>query len=131
MLIEGKKRHIRKASCFARVLEVYDFSLDIEVRPDTASQCIQHEDGSFLITLQAGLCKHWETVHIAHEMVHLRQFKHDQLREDGPFVWWKGEKFIQPEYMSDEYFLSPWEMEARGMEDWLAHKWSIRKNELH
>jgi hypothetical protein len=132
MQIKGKKRFVRKAVCFASALEVHGFSLSISLS-DEGSSCAMAEDGTFHIAILKGLTRFEETEHLAHEMVHLRQYKHGHLIgacDEGVTVW-KGQKYFPVEYMSDDYFLSPWEMEARALEGWLVHKWETRQRELH
>lgn len=136
MKVEGPKWLVERVICFARALDVYGFDLKI-TRKQKSSECSRKPDGSFVINIQKDLTKkHWAytaTEHLAHEMVHLRQYKHDTLVGDCDenVTYWKGEPYLPVRYMSDEYFLSPWEMEARALEDWLVHKWETRKSELH
>ena len=133
MKLKGKKRFLKRAVVFARALGVFEFKLTVTNSPEP-SFCQKHVDGSFTINVSS-VCesKYEETVHLAHEMVHLRQYKHDQLigECDEGITIWEGENYLPVEYMSDDYFLSPWEMEARALEDWLVHKWESRKRELH
>jgi hypothetical protein len=132
MQIKGKKRLVRKAACFAKALGVFQFSLTIIESDEPASYCQRMEDGSFVIAMSPNAGKYWETRYLAHEMVHLRQYKHDDLRTFPDHFEWKGERFFEPEFLSDDYFLAPWEMEARALEAWLVHKWETREDErLH
>jgi hypothetical protein len=133
MKIEGKKKLIKRAVCFARALGVNDFSLTIKVdETEKAGFCHLKEDGSFKIVIPSVTSMYWATRTLAHEMVHLRQFKHDELQYfDNGVIKWKGEKFHPTTYMEDDYYLSPWEVEARGLEDWLMMKWRKRDRELH
>jgi hypothetical protein len=52
-----------------------------------------------------------------HELVHIKQFIHDGLRFYPKAARWKGEKVHNPDYLE-----SPWEMEARAMEDVLIYR---------
>lgn len=131
MRIKGKKRHVSRATCFARALGIYDFTLRIKTSEKGYSYIESKKGGKHVIYLQEGIGKHLETEHIAHEMVHLKQHLTGDLRWDTYHYLWKGEKWFVPKYMSDDYFLVPWEMEARALESWLVHKWETRKSELH
>lgn len=131
MQIKGKKRLVKQAVVFARTLGVFDFTLKI-TRKQGYTECIRKPDGSFHINIVPA-DKYFEMVSLAHEMVHLKQYKRDELVGDceTEITYWKGEKHWPSQFMSDEYFLAPWEMEARALESWLVHKWETRKSELH
>lgn len=53
---------------------------------------------------------------LAHEMVHVKQYVSGELIDKGSHCIWKGKKFEQFEPASDDYFFSPWEVEAFGMQ---------------
>lgn len=53
---------------------------------------------------------------LAHEMVHARQYISGDLVDHGQHCSWKGTKYMEYEANSDEYFFSPWEVEAFGMQ---------------
>lgn len=129
MQIEGDKWLVKRAVCFARALNVYGFDLKITQEED-GSWCSRAENGSFRINIEPS-DRYWALRALAHEMVHLKQYKHDELIDVGEAYVWKGKNYHASAYMSDEYFLAPWEMEARALEAWLVHKWETRKNELH
>lgn len=131
MNIEGPKRLVKRAVFAAVLLGIkQDFTLFIVKGKE--SFCIRNEDGSYLIVVDKKVPKFFHTEIIAHEMVHLRQFLRGDLQEpEEGFVIWRGERMIEPPFMSDGYFLAPWEMEARALEDWITHRWENRKNELH
>jgi hypothetical protein len=52
---------------------------------------------------------------IFHEMTHVKQFMFDRLNMRGNCASWRGETY--PTDSPAAYFLSPWEMEARAMEE--------------
>lgn len=56
---------------------------------------------------------------IFHEMTHVKQFVKDQFIPTNNIVRWKGETFKMES--PEEYYLSPWEMEARAMEEALIY----------
>lgn len=53
---------------------------------------------------------------LAHEMVHVKQYSTGELVDKGKYCLWKGTKFDEFEPNSEEYFFSPWEVEAFGMQ---------------
>lgn len=53
---------------------------------------------------------------LAHEMVHVKQYVTGELVEKGKYCLWKGKKYSEFEPNSDDYFFSPWEVEAFGMQ---------------
>lgn len=54
---------------------------------------------------------------IFHEMTHVKQFVYDQFLPSNKEIRWKGQTFEANMSDSKAYFLSPWEMEARAMEE--------------
>lgn len=59
---------------------------------------------------------------IWHEMTHIKQFEQDGLYMSDELMMFKGERVTH-----DEYWLYPWEIEARGMELALDHYWKGKK----
>ena len=53
---------------------------------------------------------------LAHEMVHVRQYVTNELIDKGTYCIWRGKKYTEFEPNSDDYFFSPWEVEAFGMQ---------------
>jgi hypothetical protein len=53
---------------------------------------------------------------LAHEMVHVRQYSTNELIDHGKYCTWKGKKFKEFDPNTDDYFFSPWEIEAFGMQ---------------
>lgn len=53
---------------------------------------------------------------LAHEMVHVRQYQSGDLVDMGKACSWKGVHYEAFEEGSEEYFFSPWEVEAYGMQ---------------
>lgn len=53
---------------------------------------------------------------LAHEMVHVKQYVNGDLVDHGKYCSWKGQKYEEYEANSEDYFFSPWEVEAYGMQ---------------
>lgn len=56
---------------------------------------------------------------VAHEMVHVKQYCTGQMRDyvsDPKFVRWESERWVYEDENSEDYWLAPWEIEARGYE---------------
>lgn len=53
---------------------------------------------------------------LAHEMVHVKQYSRGELVDHGYYCSWHGKKYEEAELSSEEYFFSPWEVEAFGMQ---------------
>lgn len=53
---------------------------------------------------------------LAHEMVHAKQYFLGELVDYGSHVSWHGKKYQEFEPSSEDYFFSPWEVEAFGMQ---------------
>lgn len=56
------------------------------------------------------------TAVLAHEMVHVKQYVTGELVDHGTHCSWKGKAYKEYEADSEEYFFSPWEVEAYGMQ---------------
>lgn len=126
--INGKRKFVKRAKVFAKALGIdKDDALITIFYSDEGGQCVRYAEGGIVIFIPRGTNKYYETEVLAHEMVHARQFIRGELEEnaDGT-VLWKGEIFKEAEFMSDEYWHAPWEMEARALEAWLIHKWEKR-----
>ncbi len=125
MKIKGPKNLVKLAKFCADCLDISNFHLNIQYIKDDTSMCEINEDGSFDITIQGDLIDEEQTLkHVGHEMVHLRQFKHDELRQlNDTQVIWRDEVYTMYNPDEEEYFLSPWEMEARALEEWFVFRW--------
>lgn len=56
---------------------------------------------------------------LAHEMVHVKQYSSGQLRDYvnlDNFVRWESNRWTFEDEDSEDYWLAPWELEARGYE---------------
>lgn len=73
---------------------------------------------SFEISLAPSMKKREMIVAIAHEMVHVKQYARNELRDTrGSRIKWKGEFFEE----DIDYWLSPWERECMGYEHGLYY----------
>lgn len=61
---------------------------------------------------------------LAHELVHVRQHTEEGLEvlTDGTYSWKGDQGTWETEDEIDSYFLSPWELEARALQDWVVAK---------
>lgn len=71
----------------------------------------------FIVGLETGeeCCEDPLSV-LAHEMVHVKQYVTGELIDQGSHSNWKGSIHKEYEANSEEYFFSPWEIEAFGMQ---------------
>ena len=53
---------------------------------------------------------------LAHEMVHVKQYVKGELVDHGKYCSWHGNKYEEFECDSEDYYFSPWEVEAYGMQ---------------
>ncbi len=90
------------------------------------AECRTDENGNFLVLLNADLGwteKHFCEV-VGHELVHVKQYVHDGLdMGHSSTVKFRGQYYRN--HFEVEYWLSPWEIEARGYEAyfwWYANK---------
>lgn len=141
-----KTQELREAAeFFANLLMdprmVRNIQLDIErnSKLDVEGECCD-EDGNrnprwFTITLRDKKDDDDLVKTLAHEMVHVKQYAKNELakqlrvsRGNGfrLATKWKGEPWM-PKSKEDEYWDSPWEIEAYGREVGLYHKWVRHK----
>lgn len=82
---------------------------------------------TFLVVLEKGA---GSVEVLAHEMVHVAQYARGDLVDGNAHSIWKGEKFEASKVSSEQYYFSPWEVEAYGLSYGLTHLyWS--DHELH
>jgi hypothetical protein len=143
----ANKKLLQEAACFFahQLMDprmVRDIRLDICVskKHTTMGECIDEDNTRspryFTINLRNRPedCSLIRT--LAHEMVHVKQHAKNQLR-CGPQVFSRG-KYIptskwngsvwRPRSKECDYFDSPWEIEAYGLEESLCHKWDTRND---
>lgn len=62
---------------------------------------------------------------LAHEMVHLKQFALGELRMMSRCNKWKGKKWVEKSNELDDYYDTPWEIEAFGREEGLFLRFAL------
>ena len=53
---------------------------------------------------------------LAHEMVHVKQYVNGELIDYGQHCSWKGVDYREVEADTEDYYFSPWEVEAFGIQ---------------
>jgi hypothetical protein len=91
---------------------------------EESSYCSMDSYNNYDVIIQAGMSEKDLVKMIAHEFVHIRQVQQGRLIITPESLVWEDKNYPLHQFESDEYFLSPWEMEARALEDWIFHKWS-------
>jgi hypothetical protein len=130
MRVNARKKLMRRAVFAACLLDVYDFTLDIIEDDGDETYTIMDGPKQFRIHISKDIPGFELMGFIGHEVVHVAQYMRGDLADSDEGTIWKGELYPDPEYLSDEYFLAPWEMEARALQAWITHKWETRV-ELH
>jgi len=130
MRVNARKKLMKRAVFAACLLNVYDFVLDIIEDDGDETYTVCDGPKQFRIHIAKDTYGFELMDHIGHEMVHVAQYMRGDLKDDNGGTIWKGDLYPDPEYLSDEYFLAPWEMEARALQAWITHKWENRR-ELH
>ena len=131
MKVNGPKKLMKRAVFAACLMNVFDFDLTIVESDET--YLTKDGERSYSMYIDRELEGYFMTEAVAHETVHLAQYVRGDLVDDqeSEYLYWKGERYAEPEHMSDDYFLAPWEMEARALQAWIVHKWGERKNVLN
>lgn len=95
----------------------------VELKGADIGNCEAHYEGSkartFDIEIEKSLTPYKLLTIIAHEMVHLKQYAKDELYDYDKTPMrhrFKGEIFDIDDEKKEEYWLSPWEVEAYGSE---------------
>ena len=126
-MITGPKQLTDRAIYFALLFNIRPTIIFEYTSDETFSDCIQYEDGSFKIAIQDWVHEADLPAIIGHEMVHVWQYVRGSLEaiEETQIYIWEGKLYEHTEKM-EEYFLRPWEMEARAMEEYCDWKWRHR-----
>lgn len=68
----------------------------------------------FCLEVEKALDKEEVLKALAHEMVHVRQFRSNQIKYIDDDVWWKGKLYPSRKKLNniEKYLRSPWELEA-------------------
>ena len=127
MRIDGPKKLVKRAIFVARLLDINPavrLQWSKEGDDEDYSECAECEDGSFVITIQHWLEGQNLIEAIGHEMVHVWQHvRGDLITMHDEHRWiWKGQMYVDSGSM-EEYFLRPWELEARSLEAWIEWRW--------
>lgn len=75
------------------------------------------------IEIQQGLIEEDLVTLVFHEMVHVKQYERNELRDFGVRKRWKGEDHIGVFSTTDEYMALPWEEEAYRLQEEMYKKW--------
>ena len=119
MIIKSKKdKLVRAATFFAGMLQIKDFKL--KIKSNKNKECaawLDQKNHNFTIYADS-------ISSLAHEMVHVKQYLKHDLVQSGNVIFWRGEPSeLEDDPNKDAYWLSPWEMEARALSDWLMYNW--------
>ena len=68
---------------------------------------IQDNNREFIIELEKKLCLYDFVTSLIHEMIHVKQYVRNELKDEGLTVFWKGEDCSKIAYSKQ-----PWEVEA-------------------
>lgn len=128
MTVKCKKKKIRKAAEFyAKKLGIAeDINIFVWTKKrikDAMGYCSKVDDKNYIIAIQTKveLGEDDPLATLAHEMVHVKQYASGELIDTKTHCLWKGEQHIEYPVDADEYFFSPWEVEAFGMQVGLYH----------
>ena len=99
--------------------------MDEDIESGSIAEAVRVSKNKFMIVLSKNMIDSDESLArtIFHEMTHIKQFMQDGFKIGAKKVSWQGEKFnVKSE---KDYWLSPWEMEARAMEEAMLRFWEI------
>ncbi len=73
---------------------------------------------SFIITINPQLSRRNTLICLAHETVHVKQYAEGRMKDyaNPRYTKWLGQKVEFDEANVEDYFMAPWEIEARGYE---------------
>jgi len=99
--------------------------MDEEIESGSIAEALKLGKKKFMIVLSKNQIDSDESLarSVFHEMTHIKQYMKDDFKIGAKKVSWQGEKFnVRSE---KDYWLSPWEMEARAMEEAMLRFWEI------
>lgn len=99
--------------------------MDEDIESGSIAEAVRVSKNKFMIVLSKNMIDSDESLAktIFHEMTHIKQYMQDGFKIGAKKVSWQGKKFsVKSE---KDYWLSPWEMEARAMEEALLRFWEI------
>jgi hypothetical protein len=126
-VINGPKKLVKRAQFVAKLLDIDpEITMEWSDEKDN-SYCQEYDDGTFTVGIQKWMEGSMLVESIGHELVHVWQhIRGDLYGFDDEKRWiWKGQMYTDSGTM-DEYFLRPWEMEARAYEQWIEWRWRHR-----
>lgn len=123
MIICDHNEYKAAAEFYAKKLSIPDdtiIAIGLYETLPISGYCEFHEEEVlpyFLIGLDIGddLCDDPLAV-LAHEMVHVQQYVTGDLVDHNSYCMWKGVRYEDAADDSEEYFFSPWEVMAYGMQ---------------
>ena len=124
MIICEDKDYVEAAEFYAAKLGIADdviVGIHLHDELDVAGYCQLHTDQAipyYIIGLEKDPAEGEDDpiLVLAHEMVHVKQYAKGELVDHGKYCSWHGKKYEEAEANSEEYFFSPWEVEAFGMQ---------------
>jgi len=127
--IEGPKK-LRKRAQFCADLYEIDPVVNIywgELQDE--SSVVRDDNGYYTIEIAPWMKKDKRELirTIGHEMTHVWQYERGaliSLPEESRYVW--NDKKHERILFLEDYYLAPWEMEARARMEWVEYKWSSR-----
>jgi hypothetical protein len=127
MTIKGPKSLVKRAQFVSDLLNIQPRLTMKWTKERDSSSFTSFGDGSFVVEIQDWLNGRELIETIGHELVHVWQcLRGDFSNFDDDNRWlWKGKMYSDSNTM-DEYFLRPWEMEARAYEHWIEWRWRNR-----
>lgn len=130
MRLKGPKKLVKRAAFAARLLGVLDAKIKIKWAKESTTEKYEDSPNEYKIRISRDTPKELLIDVIAHEMMHVHQYERGDLRDVCGFVIWQNVAY-EHETCDDDYWLAPWELEARAYMEWVGHKWETRKRELH
>jgi hypothetical protein len=124
MIICSRPEFKEAAEFYAEKLNIpYSTIIAVGVHPklETAGYCEYHTEEAlpyFLIGLEESDDDNIDCPIsiLAHEMVHVKQYVTGELIDEGRHCMWKGKRYPDVKPSTEEYYFSPWEIEAFGMQ---------------
>lgn len=121
MIICGDSKYKEAAEFYAEKLGIPDetiIAIGLYTGMEIAGYCEYHDDEAlpyFLIgidTEEQGEDDPLST--LAHEIVHVRQYVTEELVDKNSYCLWKGKRYEAVEVDTEDYYTSPWEIDAYG-----------------
>lgn len=99
--------------------------MDEDIESGSIAEAVRVSKNKFMIVLSKNMIDSDESLAktIFHEMTHIKQYMQDGFKIGAKKVSWQGKKFSMKS--EKDYWLSPWEMEARAMEEAMLRFWEI------